>query len=465
MEEKKNSNEEPSLPASLPRGERGNGNFGNLRVALLHDFLLYPGGAERVLKVLSEMFPKAPIFTLLHDQEKMGEMFAGKDIRPSYLQKFPKFLKKHYQWLILFFPVVPETFDLREYDLVISSSGAWMKGIVTKMSTTHIAYLHSPMRFVWDYNERYFQEKGKSPSLLKRFVLNYLRMWDRLSADRPDFLIANSVYTQKRIAKYYRRDSVVIYPPVDMEHGTWNTQQKIQDTCLPAYRTGGPDRQARYNNQRNLDEELSLRGCNHPKQSRVILNPGSPRIFEYKNSRDDSRDIEAKSYKLGDYFLVVSRLSPYKKVDVVVEAFNKLGLPLVVIGQGEQEKYLKSIAKDNVQILGWKDDATTEQYYKNAKAFVFPAEDDFGMTAVEAMNFGVPVIAFRKGGVLETVQEGVTGEFFDAQTPEVLADGVRRFLDNEKNYDKEIIKKRGSEFSRERFVDDMRKFIDDVLKK
>ena len=146
-----------------------------LKVALLHDFLLYPGGAERVLKVLSEMFPEAPIYTLLHDQEKMGEMFAGKDIRPSYLQKFPKFLKKHYQWLILFFPVVPETFDLREYDLVISSSGAWMKGIVTKMSTTHIAYLHSPMRFVWDYNERYFQEKGKSPSIFKRFFLFFIR--------------------------------------------------------------------------------------------------------------------------------------------------------------------------------------------------------------------------------------------------------------------------------------------------
>ena len=426
MEEKKNSNEEPSLPVSLPRGERG---IGNLRVALLHDFLLYPGGAERVLKVLSEMFPEAPIYTLLHDQEKMGEMFAGKDIRPSYLQKFPKFLRKHHQWLILFLPVVPETFDLREYDLVISSSGAWMKGIVTKMSTTHIAYLHSPMRFVWDYNERYFQEKGKSPSLLKRFVLNYLRIWDRMAGDRPDFLLANSVYTQKRIEKYYRREAVVIYPPVDVKHGTRNTQQKIQDT--------------RYNNQTNFNNQIS----NNQKNS----------------SLNKAEKLMPK--KLESYFLVVSRLSPYKKVDVVVEAFNKLGLPLVVIGQGEQEKQLKKIAKDNVQILGWQDDAATEQYYKNAKAFIFPAEDDFGLTAVEAMSFGVPVIAFRKGGVLETVQEGITGEFFDAQTPEVLADGVRRFLDNESSYDKEIIKKRGSEFSRERFVDDMRKFIDGVLEK
>jgi len=406
-----------------------------LKVALLHDFLLYPGGAERVLKVLSGMFPEAPIYTLLYNQENMGEMFAGKDIRPSYLQRFPKFLKKHYQWLAPFFPVVPETFDLREYDLVISSSGAWMKGIVTKMSTTHIAYLHSPMRFVWDYNERYFQEKGKSPSIFKRFFLSYLRIWDRLAGDRPDFLIANSIYTQKRIEKYYRRQSTVIYPPVS-------------------------------SNQENLDMDSSLRECNHSKQSRALrsyLFATPPRA-----DRDDGRDVEAEKLmpkKLESYFLVVSRLSPYKKVDVVVEAFNKLGLPLVVIGQGQQEKHLRKIAKDNVRILGWQTDEVTRQYYEKARGFIFPAEDDFGLTAVEAMNFGVPVIAYRKGGAKETVQEGVTGEFFDAQTPEVLADGVRRFLDNEDKYDKEVIKKRGGEFSKERFEKEIREFIEKVLEK
>jgi len=388
-----------------------------LKIALLHDFLLYPGGAERVLKVLSEMFPEAPIYTLLYNEEKMGEMFAGREIRPSYLQKFPKFLKKHHQWLAPFFPVVPETFDLREYDLVISSSGAWMKGIVTKMSTTHIAYLHSPMRFVWDYNERYFQEKGKSPSIFKRFFLSYLRIWDRLAGDRPDFLIANSIYTQKRIEKYYRRDSSVIYPPVvEIQNPTDNKQQTIES-------------------QNTKDETDKLKAS------------------------------EAKSYKLGEYFLVVSRLSPYKKVDVVVDAFNKLGLPLVVIGEGQQEKQLKKIAKENVKILGWQNDEVIAQYYAKAKAFIFPSEDDFGITAVEAMGFGVPVIAYRKGGVLETMQEGVTGEFFDAQTPEVLADGVRRFLDKEKKYDKEVIKKRGNEFNKERFKSSMQKFIDDALER
>ena len=413
-----------------------------LKVALLHDFLLYPGGAERVLKVLSEMFPEAPIYTLLYNEEKMVGMFAGKDIRPSYLQKFPKFLKKHHQWLIPFFPVVPETFDLREYDLVISSSGAWMKGIVTKMSTTHIAYLHSPMRFVWDMNDRYVREiKQKRLSFLARFFFSYLRIWDRLAGDRPDYLIANSGYTQKRIEKYYRREAVVIYPPTDNNQNTINK------------------------NQEKTEGDVSLRGCNHPKQSRIL--PGKSFSTPPWADCDDGRDVEAeklkaneaKSYKLGDYFLIVSRLSPYKKVDVVVEAFNKLGLPLVVIGQGQQEKYLRKIAKENVRILGWQSDEVTRQYYEKARGFIFSAEDDFGITAVEAMNFGVPVIAYRKGGVLETVQEGITGEFFDAQTPEVLADGVRRFLDNEKNYDKEIIKKRGAEFSRERFDEELREFI------
>lgn len=377
-----------------------------LRVAIVHDFLVQRGGAERVLKELSDMYPEAPIFTLLYDEEKMQGMFDGKMICPSYLQSFPKFLRRNYHWLLPFFPVIPETFDLREYDLVISSSGAWSKGIVTKLDTIHIAYLHSPMRWVWDYNERYVRENKKTRfGFFLRFIFNYLRIWDRLAADRPDYLIANSRYTQQRVSKYYRRESEVIYPPVNMEHGTWSMEQKNADT------------------------------------NKLVK-------------------LKAESY-----FLVVSRLSSYKKVDVVVEAFNKLGLPLVVIGIGEQEKYLKSIAKENIHILGWQSDEVTGKYYQNAKAFIFPCEDDFGIAPVEAMQCGVAVIALRKGGVMETVQEGVTGEFFDAQTPEVLADGVRRFLDNEKNYDKELIKKRGEEFSRERFRTEFKKFVDEKMVK
>lgn len=385
----------------------------NMKVAIVHDFLVQSGGAERVLKEISDMYPEAPIYTLLYDKEKMRGMFKGRDIRPSYLQKFPKFLRRNYRFLLPFFPVIPETFDLREYDLVLSSSGAWSKGIVTKLDTVHIAYLHSPMRWVWDYNEQYLRENKKMRfSFLLRFVFNYLRVWDRMAADRPDFLIANSKYTQQRISKYYRRDSEVIYPPVSLGHS--EQSEESQDIITSIDSTGS-----------------------------------------FAKAQDDS----------AKYFLVISRLSAYKRIDLVVEAFNKLGLPLVVIGEGEQMKYLRKIAKDNIRFLGWQTDKTKQKYFQNAQAFIFPTEDDFGIAPVEAMLAGVPVIALRKSGALETVQEGITGEFFEAQTPEVLADGVRRFLNNKDKYDKAVIVKRGEEFSRERFQDEFKKFVDEKMAK
>jgi glycosyltransferase involved in cell wall biosynthesis len=256
------------------------------------------------------------------------------------------------------------------------------------------------MRFVWDYNERYLREKGKKPGLIGRFILSYLRLWDRLAADRPDYLIANSRYTQERIAKYYRRESKVIYPPVDINDKEQGTNDK-------------------------------------------------------ENVKYQTQDAE--------YFLIVSRLSTYKKVDVAVEAFNKLGFPLVVIGEGEQKKHLEKIAKSNIKILGWQEDEALDEYYKNALAFIFSAEDDFGITPIEAMLRGVPVIAFRKGGALETVEEGITGEFFDVQTPEILADGVRRFMENKEKYDKNIIKARTEEFSEERFKREFEEYIKKIM--
>lgn len=361
-----------------------------LKVAIIHDFLVQYGGAERVLEVISEIFPEAPIYTLLYDREKMAGKFEGKDIRISNLQKFPKFLRKRYRWLLPFFMVAPEIFDLRDFDLVISSTGAWSKGIVTRLNTVHISYLHSPMRFVWDYGEKYLKEEKKK-CFLVRILLSYVRMWDKLASERPDYLIANSKYTQERIKKYYRRDSKVIYPPAFIEN--------------------------------SVDEFVRKK----------------------------------------EYFLVVSRLSPYKKVDLVIEAFNKLGLPLVIIGEGKQKKHLQKIARDNIKILGFVDDQKLSEYYANARAFIFPADDDFGMTMVEAMGFGVPVVAYKKGGAKEIVKEGVTGEFFEAQITEVLADGVRRFIENENSYRKEDIINRAKEFSKERFEREMKEFINSKL--
>jgi len=370
-----------------------------LKVALVHDFLNQYGGAERVLSVLHEIYPEAPIYTLLYDPAKMRGKFAQADIRPSFLQKFPKILKRHLKYALPLLPTAPETFNLRDFDLVISSSGAWSKGVIVKPKTIHICYCHSPMRFAWDWNEKYLAEQrvGGIREFFARIFLNYVRMWDKAASDRPDFFIANSIYTQARIKKYYARESEVVYPPVEM---------KVE--VEPPY--GG-------------------------------------------------------STSMSGFFLIVSRLSPYKKVEVAVEAMNKLNLPLLVIGEGERKymKYLKSIAGSKTKFLGWKSDEETKKYFAGCRAFIFPGEDDFGIAPVEAMNFGKPVIALRKGGAMETVIEGETGEFFDEPAIEVLADAVRRFQENEKNYDSAKIRAQAEKFSKEKFVDNIQKTISKMV--
>jgi len=376
-------------------------NAKKLKVALVHDFLNQYGGAERVLLALHEIFPEAPIYTLLYDPAKMRGKFKDADIRTSFLQKFPKFLKKRHKWLLPFLPTAPETFNLRDYDLVISSSGAWSKGIIVKPKTIHICYCHSPMRYAWDWNEKYLGEQGlgSGRKIFARLLLNYVRMWDKAAADRPDYFIANSCATQARIKKYYGRESEVVYPPVQVG--------------------------------------------------------GNQQDWENKGGRSEEEK----------FFLVVSRLSPYKKIEVAIEAMNKLNLPLVVIGEGAPKyvKYLKSIAGKKTKFLGWKSDEETKKYFASCRAFLFPGEDDFGITPVEAMSFGKPVIALRKGGATETVIEGETGEFFDEPMIEVLADAVRRFQENEKNYDPAKICAEAQKFSKEKFVENIERVIGEMV--
>lgn len=402
-----NSQEQSNTsPQLLPIGQAGSPykKEGVLKVALVHDFLNQYGGAERVLQVLCEMFPTAPIYTLLYDKEKMsaqgGSAFGwrNREIRTSFLQKFPKFFRQRFKLFLPFLPTAPESFDLREYDLVISSSSAWSKGIVTRLNTIHIAYIHSPMRFVWDYNERYLKEERKERlGFLIRPILSYFRLWDKLASDRPDYLIANSKYTQRRIKKYYRRESVVVYPPVN--HETYNMKHETN--------------------------------------------------VENKNCNEKD-------------FLIVSRLSAYKKIDKAIEAFNKLELPLVIVGTGKQEKQLKKIAGKNIKFLGYQSDEKLTQIYLNARAFIFPGIDDFGIAPVEAMMHGVPVIAIRDGGAEEIIEEGKTGEFFDNSTPEVIADSVRRFCENEDKYDREYIIKSAERFRKERFIKEMEEYINHI---
>lgn len=303
--------------------------------------------------------------------------------------------------------IAPETFDLGDFDLVISSSSSFAKGIIVKPKTTHICYCHTPTRFLWDWHYEYLKENrmGLFKKIFILPALHYLRLWDKSAADRVDYLIANSRFTQKRIKKFYRRDADIIYPPVD-------TNKFSARGAVPASGWGS---------------------------------------------------AAGGKVKEKDYFLIVSRLSPYKKIDAAIEAFNKLDWPLLIAGEGEQEKYLKKIAGKSIKFLGFLEEDEIGGYYQNAKALIFPGEDDFGITPVEAMASGVPVIALRRGGVPESVIEGVTGEFFDYSVPPLIADAVMRFVSKESGFKKDLIRKQAENFSRQKFEKEIKEYVKKVI--
>ena len=371
-----------------------------MRIALVHDYLVQYGGAERVLEAFSEIWPEAPVYTLLYDGRKMlrlgGEDFLrDQQIRTSFLQKFP-FSKSYHRLFSFLMPLAVEQFDFSSFDVVLSDSASFAKGIITKADTLHICYCHTPTRYVWDDCHKYLDEYGWSAPI--RFVapafISYLRLWDKAAAGRPDKLIANSFFVRQRIRKYYNREAEVIYPPVET--------------------------------------------ANFAPASKSII---------------------------GDYYLMVGRFLPYKRFDIVIEAFNNLKRPLKIIGAGPDEKRLKKMARSNVEFLGWLQpgEPALREYYQNAKAFIFPQKEDFGLAAVEAMAVGRPVIAYGAGGALETVKEGETGLFFRNQTPESLIEAVLKFekttfdfqkISNwAKNFDKEIFKKKIRNFVEKSYKD------------
>ena len=368
-------------------------NLSQLKVAIAHDFLLYQGGAERVLKEIAALFPQAPIFTLLA-REKIAKNISPNAVNPSFLNRVSYFIP--HRWLLPFYPIAAETIDLREFDLVISSTSSFMKGVVIKPRTLHICYCHTPTRYLWDLNEEYLEDSidgGIMPAPKKfftRMILNYLRMWDQTAAKRVDYFIANSDFTASRIKKYYQRKAKVIYPPVATER------------FLP-------------------------------------------------------------SKKRGKYFLVVSRLSGYKRIDLVVEAFNRLGWPLIIAGEGRGKKILQKKARPNIRFVGFVKEKTLPKLYAGARAFIFPGEDDFGITIVEAMASGIPVLAYGSGGALEIIEEGKTGEFFLSPEVEILVEGLRRLVENEKNYSADYIKKSTERFSVENFRKNFMKLINNVV--
>lgn len=357
-----------------------------MKVALVHDFLNQVGGAEKVLQVFHELFPKAPVFTITYDRSETGDVFDNMDIRTSFIQNLPGGPRR-YKWYLAWMPAAIEQFDLSSYDVILSDSSAYSKGVVTKPGTLHICYCHSPTRYLWSDTHSYTEEL-KQPSIIKKglpIILNRIRVWDRLAAERVDKFIANSQNVSERIKKYYYRDSDVIYPPVEI----------------------GP--------------------------------------FE-------------KPVKQDDYYLIVSRLRPYKRVDLAVEAFNALELPLKIIGTGEEAKKLRKIAKDNIEFLGPVDDETKRKYLSSCLAFIHPQEEDFGIAAVEAMAAGRPVIAYKKGGALETVKEGVSGEFFEDQTPWSLVDTVREF--DSTKYNPQEIQRRVASFDTPIFKQKIKDYVE-----
>lgn len=373
-----------NLKLSLQRHLRLN----NMKVALVHDFLVKLGGAERVLKVLSEMFPAAPIYTLFYDEKTVGRVFPKERVICSSLQEYPKFIRNKYRFFISKFPRLMEEFDFSGFDLVISSSTAFSHGIITPLETKHICYCHSPMRYAWDWANEY-REENKLKGLKTLFyapLMKYLREWDLIASDRPTAYIANSQNVKNRLKKYYRKDSEVIYPPVDIS--------KFHTNATHA-----------------------------------------------------------------DYFLIVSTLTPYKKIDLAVQLFNKIGRRLVIIGEGPQRKYLESIAGDNIEFLGFKSDEAVMEYMRNCRALIFPGEEDFGITPVEAMACGKPVLAYGKGGCKESIIEGKTGEFFFEQNVESMEDGLGRLLYNERFYHPLTIHGHAKNFSREIFEKKIRHAI------
>jgi len=355
------------------------------RIAIVCDWLTNQGGAEHVVWELHQALPTAPIYTSVYNAEKLPQ-FGRIDVRTSFMQHLP-FAKTRHQLYLLAYPYAFEQFDLDEYDIVISSSHSVAKGVITKPETVHICYCHCPMRYAWDGSQRYIAQSSFPWIVKKTFIphaMRRMRIWDRLSADRVDYFLANSSHTARRIKKYYERKSDVVYPPV------------------------------------------------------------------YTEKFHISKNVE-------DYFLAVGRLIPYKRFDLLVETFNDLGLPLLIVGTGPELSKLRSMAKNNIEFVGFVSDMELSDLYAECQALVFPQEEDFGIIPIEAMASGRPVIAYGRGGALETIVDGETGVLFHEQTKESLMTAIKKF--HPKKFSARAIKNHAEQFNASRFREQMVKRV------
>lgn len=345
-----------------------------MQVALVASYLNQYGGAERVLEAAHDLFPDAPVFTSAFWPPAFPATYQTWDIRTSFLNRVPV---RNQRLFLPLYPAAFESFDFTGFDTLISITSAFAHGVRVPPGARHICYCLTPARFLWTYADYIEREQiGRLPRLVLPLFIHRLREWDRRVANRVTQFIAISQVVRARIARYYHRDSTIIYPPVDVHR------------------------------------------------------------FQVSRAHDD-------------YFLILSRLVPYKRIDLAVQAFNALGLPLVIAGDGRDRPRLQAMAKSNVQFLGRVSDEKAKELLMRCRAFVFPGEEDFGITPLEAGACGKPVIAFAAGGALDSIVEGVTGEFFREPTVPALMDSVRRFDD--RKFDAGIIRQNAEKFSIEVF--------------
>lgn len=384
-----------------------------MKIALVHELLTMRGGAEKVLKSLADMFPDAPIYTLLYDETKLGSMFSKERVRTPKLPTFHLPLAAcHYNHHLYLrhFPAMIESLNFDDFDLVISTSSAFAHGIISNGKPKHLCYVNSPARYLWDRTHDVLEQAGKGilgpirkPYLQRTF--HKLRTWDAETAARPDMLLAASKEVQRRIELYWRRPSDVVYPFID-------------DAWL----------------QERPHELTSSRTREHP-----------------------------------DYFLIVSTLVPYKRIDLAIQACNTLGVHLNIVGEGPDRKRLEAMAGPTIHFYGYRQSDELRDLMTDALALLFPGEEDFGITPLEAMSSGTPVIAFGKGGALETIIEGKTGWFFKEPTSSSLANVIQSSSlanvilssskDDQKKYSKEACLLRAKEFSRKKFEEGIKEAI------
>ena len=365
-----------------------------MKKALIHDWYYVNGGAEKVLNAINASWNDFEHFALvdfLNDSDR-DFILNGKSVNTSFIQNLPTAKSNHRKFL-QWFPYAIEQFDLREYDLVLSSSASIAKGVLTNQNQLHICYCHSPMRYAWDLYHQYLEDakltKGLK-SIYAKYVLHKMRNWDISSVSRVDEFIANSNYIAKRIKKIYNRESTVIYPPVDV-------------------------------NKFTLQEDKS------------------------------------------DYYFTASRMVPYKKIELIVRTFNNLpNKKLIVSGDGPEFSNIKKIAKSNITLLGFRSSDVLKEHLQNAKAFVFAAEEDFGIIPVEAQACGTPVIGYGKGGLLETVIDGETGVYFSEQTEASIIKAVNKF--ETLKFDHNLIRNHALKFSKERFIKEITTFVEQKYK-